>query len=42
MLAVHLGLNSLYLCPLVLVVVLGAKESQKTNTYSTKDNLVTV
>ena len=29
MLAVHLGLNSLYLWPLVLVLVLSAKKSSK-------------
>ena len=29
LLAVHLGLNSLYLWPLVLVIVLTAKKSQK-------------
>jgi len=33
MLAVHLGLNSSYLCPLVLVVVLSAKKITEINSY---------
>jgi len=33
MLTVHLGLNSLYLWPIVLVVVLSAKKFTEINTY---------